>query len=80
MAMTPELLNDFHTCCRTIMQNRSAKALNYCVNYAIHGTTIHDEHAAHVQALYILNNMTHWRGADAKSVRATLKAFVKDTK
>lgn len=30
-----------------------------------------------VQCLYILNNIQHWRGDTAKSVRATLKAMSK---
>jgi hypothetical protein len=30
-----------------------------------------------IQCLYILNNISHWRGEDAKDVRAILKAFVK---
>ena len=30
-----------------------------------------------VQALYILNNITHWRGDLAKTVRARLKEFSK---
>ena len=32
-------------------------------------------HEAYVQALYILNNITHWRGELAREVRTTLKSM-----
>ena len=70
-------LHDFHQCCRQIIANKNSKALNYCVNYALAGLHMEDEYEAKVQALYILNNMTHWRGEVAKATRATLKAFSK---
>ena len=59
-----------------IIDNRQAKALNYAVNYAQEGLLLTGE-ALRVQCLYILGNMTSWRGEDAKKVRKTLKAFVK---
>ncbi len=31
--------------------------------------------ALRVQCLYVLNNMSHWRGEIAKAVRQTLKTF-----
>jgi hypothetical protein len=55
-----------------IIANRTNKALNYCVNYAIAGQGM-TGHEAKTQCLYILNNMTHWRGDDATAVRIALK-------
>lgn len=61
---------------KCIVDNRDAKALNYAVNYANAGMYM-SGHELHVQVLYVLNNMTHWRGEDAKRVRQTLKTFVR---
>ena len=62
--------------CANIIANRHEKALNYAVNYAREG--MHMTGAdARVQALYILNNMTRWRGPTAKLVRESLKAIAK---
>jgi len=51
--------------------------LNYAVNYAKYGLEIEELADAKVQALYILNNMTHWRGDLAKEIRAILKEVAK---
>jgi hypothetical protein len=32
----------------------------------------------HTQLLYVLNNMTHWRGDTATNVRINLRNHVKD--
>ena len=62
-----------------IVDNREAKALNYCVNYAKYGIELVDNDfpidELKTQLLYVLNNMTHWRGDTAKAVRVTLKKF-----
>lgn len=47
--------------------NRWAKA------YAHAGLRLDNQEAIKVQALYLLCNIQHWRGAVAKKVRATLK-------
>lgn len=57
-------------------RNYQNKALNYCINYAISALEM-TGHELHVQVLYVLSNMTHWRGEDAKQVRSILKGFVK---
>ena len=64
-----------HDAFKTIIANREAKALNYAVNYAKVGLELHGEDLFY-QVLYVLNNMTRWRGTEAKAVRDTLKAFV----
>ena len=61
---------------RTIVDNRHAKSLNYAINYAQAGITMTGEELR-VQCLYVLNNMSHWRGEVAKAVRMTLKTFTK---
>jgi hypothetical protein len=64
---------------RILIANKDSKALNYAVNYAKAGLSMTGE-TLRVQCLYVLNNMTHWRGAVAKEVRSTLKNFTKENK
>lgn len=64
-----------HDAFKTIIANREVKALNYAVNYAKVGLELHGKDLFY-QVLYVLNNMIHWRGVEAKAVRDTLKAFV----
>ena len=70
-------LSYFYQACRNITDNRTEKALNYAVNYAEYGLTVTDKHEAKVQALYILNNITRWRGPIAKESRSILKNVAK---
>lgn len=64
--------------CHAIVTNRHEKALNYAVQYAYEGMRMADDDAfARVQAIYILNNMSRWRGPTAKLVRESLKAIAK---
>lgn len=66
---------NFTEACMAIVENRAAKALNYAVGYAEAGMGMTPgTHEAKVQALYILNNISGWRGDEAKTVRAALKA------
>lgn len=66
----------FDECCATILRNRNEKALNWAVEYARAGLGMAGADAR-VQALYILNNMSRWRGDTAKQVRESLKAISK---
>ena len=66
-----------HDAFKTIIANQEAKAVNYAVNYAKVGLELHGKDLFY-QVLYVLNNMIHWRGIEAKAVRDTLKTFVKD--
>ena len=59
-----------------IVENRELPVLNWAVNYAREGLLMTGE-ALRIQCLYILNNMTSWRGVIAKEVRAVLKEFTK---
>jgi hypothetical protein len=63
----------FHEACRSIVAHQGVRSLNYAIAYAKHGLLVRDPHEQKVQALYILNNMTHWRGDIAKRVREALK-------
>lgn len=49
----------------------------YAVNYAKYGLTIPDDKVEElrVQCLYVLANISYWRGQLAREVRARLKAF-----
>lgn len=61
-------------CLRMIVEHRNEKSLNWAVNYAAAGISMSGD-ALRVQCLYVLNNMTRWRGEIAKQVRSTLKRF-----
>jgi hypothetical protein len=67
----------FHEACRSIVAHQGVRSLNYAIGYAKHGLGVTDPHEMKVQALYILNNMTHWRGDIAKRVREALKQVSK---
>jgi len=49
-------------------------SLNYAVNYCRVALAM-DGHELEVQCLYILNNLSSWRHAEAKEVRKILRAF-----
>ena len=57
-----------------ILVNRDARAVNYAVAYAREGLDLEGKDLR-VQCLYIINNITRWRGDTATWVRRTLKAF-----
>ncbi len=52
-----------------ILDNSHLKSLNYCANYARVALTDLNK----TQLLYVLTNMQHWRGPQAKAVRSILK-------
>lgn len=64
-----------------IVANEKAPALNWAVNYAKYALTMIDSGASEadlkVQLLYVLSNITHWRGDKAKEVRLVLKGATK---
>jgi len=49
-------------------------SLNYAINYCKAARSM-SGYDLSVQILYILNNITHWRHPEAKSVRTILKNF-----
>lgn len=66
-------IEDFHYACHIILENRGAKALNYCVPYARAGLRMSSSYEISYQIPYILSNMVYWRGPLAKKVRKILK-------
>jgi hypothetical protein len=75
-AMTQAHLS-FAECCDAIIKHSNVNALNYAVNYAKAGRNMAGKDAR-VQALYILNNITQWRGEEATRVRSALKIISKE--
>jgi hypothetical protein len=75
--MSKPTLEEFQDACNHIIQAgndpKQVNQVNWAVNYAKHGLLIHDEEAMYAQALYILNNISRWRGETAKQVRALMK-------
>lgn len=63
----------FNEACNIIL---GSNANGYAKGYALAGLEMVG-HEVRVQALYILNNISHWRGPEAKAVRAALKEMVK---
>ena len=63
---------------RLILADKKAydKTLYYAVNYCKYALDMSGEELR-VQCLYILNNITHWRGEGNKEVRKLLKDFTK---
>lgn len=53
--------------------------IQYAANYARIGMSMTDREEIRTQALYILNNLRHWRGEEAKMVKETIKAFAEET-
>lgn len=67
----------FHECCNAVLKECTGGFAEYAKAYARAGLEMRDEKEIRVQALYILNNMQHWRGDTAKRVRAVLKEIGK---
>lgn len=66
-------VTEFHAACRAILAESNKPALNYAVGYARAGLEMTDPEAIRVQCLYILNNITGWRGEAAKATRGAFK-------
>ena len=62
----------FNECCLLILKNKHEKALNYAVGYARAGIGM-TGHDARFQALYILSNMSRWRGDTARATTRTAR-------
>ena len=72
-------INTFHDACRAVLADADNHKGNmpYARAYAKAGLHITVPDAQRTQALYVLTNLSHWRHADAKAVRAFLKEFTK---
>jgi hypothetical protein len=73
----------FEQCCKAIVaagdDPKQVKQVNYAVNYAKAGLLMSHPEAIKMQALYIVNNISSWRGDTAKAVREELKRIGKGT-
>ena len=77
MPNTNLLVEEFHSACASIVHEKSSPALNYAVGYALVGGTLRDPGEIRVQCLYILNNISRWRGDTAKRSREVFKRLSK---
>ena len=71
----------FRHACQNIIDHQDAKAVNWAVNLAKQGLVYTDNSTSDeelkTRALYILTNITHWRGPIAKETRSILKNITK---
>lgn len=67
---------DYEQCCREVLkaarENPKNSGLQYAASYASAGIGMQGEEKR-VQTLYILSNLSTWRGDKAKEVKAALK-------
>lgn len=70
-------MQTFHDACRAVVRNADKPALNYAVGYARAGLDMTEAEEIRVQSLYILNNISGWRGDEAKAARAIFKGVAK---
>lgn len=75
--MSDANVSDFHAACRDIIVCASNHAVNYAVSYARAGLQMTEWPEITVQCLYILNNITGWRGPIATTARNTFKRLAK---
>lgn len=82
MTITEDLINGFHKvdkvkkALQTIIDHQDEPSLNFAVNYAKYGRFANlNEDDLRTQCLYVLGNITRWRGPVAKEVRMILKAY-----
>jgi hypothetical protein len=61
---------------QAIVNHKDEPSLNWAVNYAQAGLTMSGEDLR-VQCLYVVGNITRWRGPLAKRVREALKRGAK---
>lgn len=64
---------------KSILMNADKPALNYAVNYTHHLIQMlidnEPQRDVRVQCLYVLNNIQHWRGDEAKKARKAFKTY-----
>lgn len=71
-------LEEFRNACRAVVANKEKRSLAYAVGYASAGLALADARSIQVQCLYILNNMTGWRGPVATECRGIFKRLSTD--
>ena len=75
--MKKEKLNLFWKCCQEILkiETKPGAMLGYAQAYAEAGLGLSDEDSIRVQVLYILSNLSTWKGEKAREVKAILKGL-----
>lgn len=64
----------FKECCKAVLaESKNPGNMPYAKSYAQAGLSLDDPEAIRTQCLYILNNISHWRGETATTTRAALK-------
>lgn len=71
-------ISDFHQACQDVIDLAKGQYAGYAQQYAKAGLRMGDRHAIKLQALYILTNLTHWQGQDARHAKAALRDFASD--
>lgn len=72
--MTMELKVQFYEACRAIIaEPKDPGNMPYAKTYAKAGLQLTDNKDIKVQCLYIVSNLSHWRGKEAKTIRTLLK-------
>lgn len=61
--------------CRAAKSAKPGSLIHYAATYASAGRHMTDRREIRVQALYILSNLSHWRGDEARTVKAVFKQF-----
>lgn len=71
----------FTECCQRVIRAAAkrpqAAGLQFAASYAQSGLRLYEREAIRAQALYILDNLSGWRGDEARMVKAQLKEFGK---
>lgn len=70
----------FTECCLRIVKAQKTDGYAKAYAQAVFNEPNPTREWIRVQALYILNNIQHWRGDEAKMVRAELKYWAGETK
>jgi len=82
MQIDLEMLREFKQSCEKIMniKSKTGAMVNYAKAYAQAGLYMESAKEIQVQILYILSNLSTWKGEEAKKVKTTLKNLEKDIK
>lgn len=74
-------MTEWNQACNAVIKKAKespvSSLIQYAASYALRGLMMYGEERR-VQALYILNNMSGWRGEEAKAVREIFKRASKE--
>lgn len=78
--MSKVSMSEWNAACNAVIkkaQESQGGLIQYAASYAVAGFMMYGEERR-VQALYILGNMSHWRGEEAKAAREVFKRASKE--